>query len=341
MTPEETVRKLTSQGIFVTPELAESIRFGTYNESDISTEPTAPIKEKARLSVVIHKSQRQPRMTPQNYLTYYNNRFSALSKILLTKMKAISINKVNENLTEASVIGMVREKTQSGFILEDQTGEIEVVGQEAVEQDDVLGVTGNVREGKLIRSSVIWPDVPLTHKPNQISDIDLLLTGEYSQSMDPLVKDFNLVVTPGNPESFPTIYKRKLISELTNPCRITIKKGGEEFLIMFYRPPENITPEDALTLLKKRHLSPDKKEVAYHDDMFMIDPIPDILWIVGSERSLQRYKGVTVLMMPDSDAVRYDASSGEAMFAQGGAKPDASQSYINVTDKSQPLNSRL
>ena len=316
MTPEETVRKLTSRGIMVSPELAESIRSGKFDESEFDMETAAPVRGKAKLSVIVHKAHPQSTMTPQNYLTYYNNRFSTLSSILLGKMKAISINKVNDNLTDVSVIGMVREKTQSGFILEDQTGEIEVVGQEAVEEDDVLGVTGGVREGKLLRSSVIWPDVPLTHQPNLIRDMTLLLAGAYAPSMDPLVKEFSLVVTPGNPESFPDKHKRKLISGLTNPCRITVRRGGEEFLIMFYRPPESITPKDALTLLRKRHLSPDKKEVACTDDPFMIDPVPDILWIVGPESSVQRYKGVTVLMIPDSDYVSYDASAGEARFPQ-------------------------
>ena len=137
---------------------------------------TAWVSAKPRkLSVRIQRPNSLKRLTPDDFRSYYTNRYNSLRDILLKKMDIVSINKLGGSQTGASVIGMVRERVAGGFMLEDTTGEVEVLSKDRVDEDDVLGVVGDVREGRLVQTQMIWPDVPLTKEPNTIAGMTILL----------------------------------------------------------------------------------------------------------------------------------------------------------------------
>jgi DNA polymerase II small subunit/DNA polymerase delta subunit B len=313
MQSQDIVRELTKKGVLVTPEILKKIKDDPGSIQDLQKKPKTGAKK--RLSVKIIALKNNNRMSPQDFTAYYNNRFSKIKNMLLKKMDALSINKVKEEFSQVSVIGMVREKTAQGFILEDMTGEIDVVSNESVKQDDVIGITGAVREGKLFQSEAIWPDVPLTNKPNTITETTLLLTTFLDENLVKTIDGFSLVFFFGKADIDLSDDKKTKLFELQNPCSATINKEGKDYNILVYKPPEPIIPKEAICYLKRRHLSPKKDQIKSTIDQFIIDPVPDLFWVVSNQRHIERYKGVTLIMGKENDAVRFDAESGDVCFA--------------------------
>lgn len=320
MDTESVVRELTQRGIIVTPEMLEKIRKG-----ETGLPPTQPREEKKRterppkptLSVKIRKTERLPKMSPQDFISYYNKRYEGLKSILLRKMEALSINKIKDTFSEVSVIGMVRDKTPGGFIIEDATGDIVVVGAGEVEPDDVVGVRGTIREGQIFLTELIWPDVPLNNKTGNIQGTTLLLTTGLGENIMENLDDFSLVfVSGGEAGGLSAGARKNVIAGLPNPCHATIKKENSELTLLIYVPEKKIAPENAARLLRRRHLSPEKKHIFSTSDPFLIEPVPDIFWIVADKQHVERYKGVTIIMSREGDAVKFEAETGKVYLAQ-------------------------
>jgi DNA polymerase II small subunit/DNA polymerase delta subunit B len=322
MDQQEIVRHLTQKGVIVTPEMLKKIKSGELDSLAVQT--TAKPKEKAKptLSVKIKKTERLSRMSPKDFVSYYNTRYEGLKEILLKKMTALSINKARET-AEASVIGMVKEKNVQGFVLEDATGDIDVISKEEVREDDVVGVRGVIREGKLFQTEMVWPDVPLNHTAQFIPDMTLLLTTTIDENIKKIMKDFNLVFMPDKHETEPTMEEsNKLIANLPNPCLATINKEGNEFNLLLYKPNRTISAKEALELLRRRHLSPDKKEIFSKTDPYFIEPVPSLFWIISDNQHVERYKGVTIIITKKQDSAKYDAETGKVYFAYDRKSPE-------------------
>lgn len=315
MDQQEIVKQLTQKGVIVTPEMLEKIKSGELDS--LAVKPLAEPKEKTKptLSVKIRKTERLSRASTKDFISYYNARYEGLRGILLKKMTALSINKAKGS-SEASVIGMVRENTPQGFVVEDATGEIDVVGKEDVREDDVVGVKGAIREGRLFVNEMVWPDIPLNNEPQFIPGMSLLLTTAIDENIEKLIKDFSLVFMPGTAKPDLSEQERnKLITGLPNPCLATINKEGKEFSLLIYQPNRTIPPKEAVGLLRRRHLSPEKKEIFSKTDPYFIDPVPNLFWIISEDRHVERYKGVTIIITKKQDAAKYDVETGKAYFA--------------------------
>ena len=315
MKNQDVVRELTRQGILVTPEILKKVRDGGFGGKEIQQSPS-PLPKKTKLSVKIKKPITEKKMSPEDFVAYYNTRYMGLRNILLKKTDALSINKAKHGFSEVSVIGMVGEKTAQGFVLEDATGNISVVSREDVRKDDVVGVGGVVREGKLFQKEIVWPDVPATNKPTTIPGLKLLFTTFFNDAIIDSLGEFSLVFAPGADGSgVAEPDKLKVVSDITSPCFATIKKDGSEFVVLVYKPKNPPTSEDAVSLLKRRHLMPGVDEVLSATDQHMIEPVPDIFWVISNQRGIETYNGVTVIISKEHDAVRFDAEIGEAHFA--------------------------
>lgn len=317
MQPEQILRKLTEKGILVTPGMMEGIRSGELSYESITGSPPGKPSpgRKHMLSVKTKNTARMERMSPQDFIKYYNNRFDGVKAILLKKMDAVSINKLADGFSDVSVIGMVRERIPHGFVVEDATGDIEVVSKEPVQDDDILGAVGTVKEGKLFASQIIWPDVPLKNGASFIPGLTFLLTTSPDENIRRIASGFGLVFFPGGDAALFPGNEKRIICDIMSPSHITITKEGKEFRILFYKPPGKASKDEAVSYLKKRHLLPDKKEISSTSDPFLLDPVPDLIWIVGGERSIERYKGATIIISGTDDSIRYDAGTGQASFA--------------------------
>lgn len=141
-------------------------------------------KKKAGTVTVVKNYTKDPcKRNVQDFVRYFNQRYRALSGILQTRKEletVVSIGRLqgkNERETVA-IIGMVLEKRETKgkhivLKLEDPTGNIDVwlhsknkdlreLGNEIV-LDEVIGITGQISNGRIFANSIIFPDVPL-HK---------------------------------------------------------------------------------------------------------------------------------------------------------------------------------
>ena len=256
---QETVKKLIENGILPTQDILKKIE--KYGIESV-------LKKDKKMSIEKRAINTLEKLTPKDFFHYYTNKYEGIKSLLLKKMSAISINQAKNSFLPVSVIGMVQEKTPSGFILEDPTGRIEVISQEdSIKPDDVLGVTGPVREQKLFAEKIIWPDIPLTHKTK---NIPITITLSLEKNKNTIVPD-------------------------TNPFWCDIWYENEKITLLAYRPENEIERQDAFELLKKRHLSPERNQIIFIEDHFLIEPVPDVFWIISQKEWNAIYKGVTVV----------------------------------------------
>jgi DNA polymerase II small subunit/DNA polymerase delta subunit B len=324
MDREAVVRELTKKGIIVTPEMLEEPGLAIV-QKQTGQIPVSRKPPKTKLSVKVARPERLPRMSVDDFASYYNSRYSGLRDILLKKTPAVSINKARESFSEVSVIGMVKERNSQGFVLEDTTGEIPVMSNDEVREDDVVGVKGAIREGRLFQKELVWPDIPTDNQTRSVPGMVLLLSTFLDENIRKASQDFSLMFIPERPGTELTEEEdRKLITALPNPSPVSVNKKGTTFNLLIYNPGRPVPKQEVLEMLKRRHLSPDKREISTTTDPYLIEPVPDLFWIISGERHTERYRGVTVITTGKRDAVKYDAETGEAFFAYDSQPSQAS-----------------
>jgi DNA polymerase II small subunit/DNA polymerase delta subunit B len=258
------------------------------------------------ISIGVTEVISKQKFSPDDFVKYYNNKYNTLKDILLKKTGALSVNKAADSASPITVIGMVKEMTQHGFVIEDPTGEIEVVTspENNISEDDVLAVSGYVREGKLFGKEMIFPDVPLTHASGTIEARLMFSETPPKQlpQVDVLCSPSKIVTSSGSS------------AELPNPAMISVTKKGKTINILVYRPAAGTELSDAVSMLKKRHLSPKRGQVFGPDDPFMIKPIPEIFWLVSASRGIKIYKGVTIISCGQKSAAVVDMATQKVGF---------------------------
>jgi len=238
----------------------------------IEKQPIEKNKE-TQLDITVKEYERKKEMTPQDFVDYFNKRYEGIRDLLSKKINPVSINKAKGLLSSSTIIGVVKERAQNGFVVEDQTDSVEVISKIDPPIGDVFSITGTLREGKFFEKEIIYPDVPLVHKPRS-------LKGEIIISK----KDGEVTITSDS------------ITKTTKPpSHVTISRDGKELFIFIYEPAEPIKQNDVTKLLKKRHISPKIHEILYDEDPFLLDPVPDVVFLFGDEEYVKNYKGVTVI----------------------------------------------
>ncbi len=250
--------------------------------------------EKQKINIEIKKPEKKTRLTPNDFIQYYNEKYNGLKNILLKKINAVSISNARKGFSELSVIGMVKELKPEGFVLEDPTGIIEVNSKKPVSEDDVIGIRGFVRNNILFEKEIIYPDVPITNPIGRMN-ASLIITPRKNQNAKA-----DIVVT--HEETKP------------NPTWILLSKGNEKITILAYKPGNKTTKEDAVNYLKKRHLNPKRNMIISEKDWFIIDPVPDIFWLKTKNRFLESYKGVTLLSVGEGSFAEINLKTRNVVF---------------------------
>ena len=271
------VKELFKQGTLVTPGL-----LGTLDEKNLNAAISSPqtILDFVPESLPVTRTAKPNKtLTVEDITHFYKEKYNGLKAILSQKISPTSISNVPKNFTTVSLIGMVSEHTPSGFVLEDPTGRLEVLAQDSPDPGDVVGVTGNMRDSKLHITEMLWPDIPLP-KIIKTPKITLLLTQK------PLQEQGTQLVC-GKADASET-----LIPIPTTPAKLTL--SGLEVVV-------SSASGNPLEWLKKRHLP--GPAISPHD-FYLLQEIPDILWVIGEENKTQSYKGVTIVQTsPDSYAI--------------------------------------
>lgn len=267
MEQKEIVRKLFEKGVLLSPQAL----------SQITEEQAASLPAGA----TIVASLPEQRLTVKDIAGFYQEKYRGIRGLLLGKLSPLSISHAGKAMGEASVIGMVREKTPSGFVLEDPTGALDVRSTHSPGLGDVLGVTGVMREGALMEQEIMYPDVPLA-RPAKRGQGRLILSVQAGLSVR---------------------YEGTEATDIpVGPLPAWLQAGGTEILVC----EGDGSPQE---WLKKRHLP---ETIRSSSDPFIIEQVPDILWVVSGKNKAENYKGV--LIVHTSGLARVDLATLQAEF---------------------------
>ena len=310
---QEIIRQFLREGVLLTPESLEKITEQNLESLLVQAREGkalifSPKEEEAspeEIVVDVRKPQRKQKLTPQDFAKYYNTRFEGLREILAKKLgSAISASNAKKSGGPVATIGMVAELTPRGFTIEDTTGWAEVISKaEDIVPDDVIGVRGAVKEERIFAEEIAWPDVSMSHNHSN-PPMKILLTETGEQTPETLVITPEAVSLSGKKHSLP------------NPGWITLSKDSQAATILVYSPGKPVTAKEAFTWLRKRHLFPSKEQIRGTDDPFLIEPIPNLLWIVQAEKFKESYKGVMIIASDGKEPIEVDLGTGEVKFEE-------------------------
>lgn len=229
----------------------------------------------------------------EDYTKHFLSRYEKMKNIIENNLeKIISINKINENTINFSIIGIVKEKLTSSLIIEDPTGEIEILFEGLVKQklqnidvDDVIGIVCKKIGNKYHASKVVFPDIPLEREVKKTKEnIKILVTNEELKSED------NTLIININKEDKPIIYETDNVKILLIPK------------VFFRNIDESINSEILEKILKKRHLyTKFSPIISFGEDNFLLDEIPDIVLSDLEPKMYKNYKGTTIISLPNND----------------------------------------
>lgn len=282
MDKKEMVRQLLKKGVLVSPEAL----------SRINTEPPElPTHQTERFEIKTTTTAERERVSVKDFTEHYNNKYTEIKNMLSRKAEAVSINKLGSIFSEVSVIGMIKEMTPQGFVLEDQTGEIEIIPKEKVglEVNDVVAVRGIIRESRLFCNEIILPDIPLTH---EVRTMDAALAANHNEIV---------LKTEAGKRTAP-------LKE--SPLRATLYKGNRELDLLVCKPDKEPTPKEAVHILKKRQL-PENGMSLNHN---IISKIPDMLLLLSNKNWIESYKGVTIISCAKDSIVVVNLRTRQAEF---------------------------
>jgi hypothetical protein len=244
------------------------------------------------IEVILTEPPEKKKLSPKDFADFYKSKYEGIRELLLKKTQAVSISNIKSTFSDATAIGMIKEMNPQGFVLEDPTGEIVVSSKEAgLAENDVVAVTGFVREGRLIESKVLYPDVQLSRKICSIGARIILApkisektTGDHILTTDSSRK----------PDGKTTVIR-------SSPAWVEIRKDDEKIRLVHVSVDSEVTPDEATAWLKKRHL-PHEKMIRSPENPFLLRDIPDILWVISKSRWTKIYKGVTIISITQNDA---------------------------------------
>lgn len=273
MNKHDLIQKFFSKGILLSPGVLEHVL-----EEHLSLEHPPLILTSLPTPFQVEYPEERKTLTVQDISHFYLEKYKGIQQILLEKISPLSISNAAKKFEEVSLIGIVRERTPSGYIVEDQTGWMDVFSSSSPPNGDVLGIVGYVREGKLFEKERIYPDVPL---PKDIKTPDLTF----------FLKKDGQEISCGS--------QRLSLQK----CPAKIQFQGVE--IIFAQGGDH-----PLEWLKKRHL-PEK--ITSPSDFYLIDHIPDILWVLSQKDFVDIYKGVLIVGTGEHSA-KIDMKTKEVTF---------------------------
>lgn len=180
------VEKLQQPGIV--QEWHEKLTNGTPYSQLLNTkaEPRVVDQQASAPSIEIIKTYDREitKKSIQDFISYYNNRFKQLSKLLQTRGELQNLTSITRTLQKQdrerlSVIGFVVDKQMTKndnmiITLEDDTGRTKaIVGHSKTDlmkvakdlaRDEVIGIKGSTGDKVIFAEEIIHPDVPLTQE---------------------------------------------------------------------------------------------------------------------------------------------------------------------------------
>ena len=297
MDKKDIIKKFYERGVLPSPEdLSGEAPNRTLTPGKKS--PADPDKE--GVSVNLRKHESAKKLSAQDFIDYYNSKYEKIKNMLLKKMDVVSITNAKTGPSPCGIIGIVKNMTQAGFIFEDTTGELEIIRSgirelEKINIDDVFGLKGFVRENRFFPKEVVWPDIPLNHRIGRIKGMNIILSNRKSPE---------LVISESR--------TKNAIQIRNNPEWIDITKGRDKVTILAFKS-DNITKDDALFCLRKRSL-PEPNPIKTTKKPYLIEEIPDILWLIQDDEWLETHKGITIISCGSKSLAKLDMETRAVEF---------------------------
>jgi len=290
MTKEEIVRELLRKGIIVTPETLEKIEkqgmTAIDGETDAIAQSAPAGAAKKRITCRIKGVKLSREITVDDVVNINVQRYEAVRRMLLRKTSAVSINNIGRTNAKITVIGMVSETAEGGFVIQDTTGILHVRSTTRPDIHDVIAVSGWMRNGILVGEEISYPDIPLDREINTMTG-KVLLTyerGSHEQNADVVITEDSLI-------------EQGQERMITNPAWLFLENGTGKAVIFVYKTDNPVEKEDAVKMLKRRHIV--RKETAIPNSAMVFETIPDIIWFISRNPPwVENYKGVSIISMP-------------------------------------------
>ncbi|HLD57326.1 MAG TPA: hypothetical protein VJA47_03415 [archaeon] len=285
MNKQEVVTKFLESGLLLKPQTLEGFTERddidsiinlnkSSNNTIVNLSTNTPITN--TFNYKIKQSTTKEKITPKDFIEYYSKKFETLKNILIQKLDAVSINNLQQE-KESCIIGMVGDKTNRGFYVEDQTGKIEAVHTEPQKQSFVLGFKGVFKDKTFFVKEVVYPDIPLSKQNTEPPKI-ILTTKQ--------VNNTNTTISPNSKDK-----NDNLISNFSLPATINLTINNQQTTVLIFQPQDQINKTQAAQILKLRCLP----ETNTPNPNNIIEDTPDVFWLIQKEEWKENYKGVLIV----------------------------------------------
>ncbi|MBI4181507.1 MAG: hypothetical protein HY520_00875 [Candidatus Aenigmarchaeota archaeon] len=276
MDKKAAVERLLARGVLVTPEVLSQLTEDQVEQvggegAVVTAVPAGP---------VVELPAEQASLTVADVVGFYREKYDRLRDLLLQRVEPISVSHTGKVFQAVALILMVREAALQGFVGEDPTGTVEVVCKDRPEPKDVVGVRGYMREGKVVASELVWPDVPLP-KGGKRGVVELGPAGV-------------------------RVGRWPAVAVARAPARV--RAADLEILACRGEGP----PEE---WLRKRCLPGPPRATA---NPYVLTRVPDVLWVQGREEGSKIYKGVMIVQTREGQGARVDLEQGSVVFSAPG-----------------------
>lgn len=343
------VKRFLENNILLTPEVYKKIKNLEENKIDELTQnkklflekndikKKSEDKESKTLRILNETKEKKNKFKIPDLVDHYNKRFNILKEILKKRIKdknLISINKLSSYGLEGTLIGMIREIRDNSVFIEDNTSSIEVITDEKLVEDEVIGVKGKMKKEKFLAEEIYYPGLSFKRNINKLDrEIEAFFISNlnFKNKKIKAIRDvienrkikyifgFTKEITKGF-EKFENFLKRKNLQGIIIPKKKE-KSSSSSNHILFSSDPtwseisDKITilqhygnglekykdklkidsmKELSLSLLKKRHFDPSNRKNL--NNGLLLRKIPDIVHFGYFNKFFAyNYKGTTVI----------------------------------------------
>jgi len=249
-----------------------------------------PTTEIGQLEIKVVYPEELEEFTTEDVLRVMKERFEILSRIIqenhrLQNLTSLSKIKKLKKGEEATVIGMIKDKTTYTILLEDftshETIQMEAKVVEKLFYDDVIGVKVRKEEEKLVGDKIFFPSLSFFRKTGQLNK-DVILS--------------NLEIKIGG-KSIP-LEKKEIVKTYIEEFKLLMI---DNVVIEKYRQKDEKPIDTLVSLIERRHLNPSffiSKKV-YKKDLFLLDEVPDAIVVLNSNEFMYKaYKGINLFLLP-------------------------------------------
>jgi DNA polymerase II small subunit/DNA polymerase delta subunit B len=241
--------------------------------------------------------------TTEGVLKLLKERFEFLSIIIqenhkLQNLTSLSKTKKLKKGEEATVIGMIKDKTTYTVLLEDftshETIQMEAKVVERLFYDDVIGVKVRKEEEKLVGDKIFFPSLSFFRKTNQLNK-------------DVIVSNLEIKI---DGKSIP-LEKKEIVKVYIEEFKLLMLDNSA---IEKYRQKDEKPIDTLVSLIERRHLNPSffiSKRV-YKKDLFLLDEVPDAIVVLNSNEFIYKaYKGINLFLLPAEKKLNLKKKSTE------------------------------